>query len=89
MVQIDKLIINKLGLHARSAAKLIEVARQFSSSISLKHNDKTCDAKSILGVMTLAASCGATVTISAEGNDEENAIKAISQLIDNYFDESE
>ena len=89
MVQQDKEIINKLGLHARSAAKLLEVAKQFSSSIQIQHKDKSCDAKSILGLMTLAASCGATITITAEGDDESQAITAISQLIDNYFDEGE
>ena len=89
MIQQEKEIINKLGLHARSAAKLLEVAKQFSSSIKIQYNDKSCDAKSILGLMTLAASYGATITITAEGNDEAQAVTAISELIDDYFDEGE
>jgi len=89
MIQKEKKIINKLGLHARSAAKLLDVAKQFSSSIQIQHQDKSCDAKSILGLMTLAASCGKTITIVAEGEDEAQAVEAISQLIDNYFDEGE
>ena len=89
MIQHEKKIINKLGLHARAAAKLLEVTKRFSSSIQIQHNEKSCDAKSILGLMTLAASCGAIVTIIAEGDDETQAVAAISELIDNYFDEEE
>ena len=89
MIKTEKKIINKLGLHARSAAKLLDIAKQFSSSIQIQHKDKLCDAKSILGLMTLAAGCGTTITIIADGEDEKKAIEAIGKLIDNYFDEGE
>jgi len=89
LISVEKEIINKLGLHARSAAKLLTCANQFSSQITLKTADKTADAKSILALMTLAASQGTLITISADGDDEKNAISAISDLIDDYFGEGE
>lgn len=89
MIQIDKVIINKLGLHARAAAKLIHCANQFSSKIQLTSSEKSADAKSILALMTLAASQGTPISISAEGDDEQHAIIAISNLIDDYFGEGE
>jgi len=89
MISVEKEIINKLGLHARSAAKLLACANQFSSQITLKTSDKTADAKSILALMTLAASQGTLITLSADGDDEQNAIAAISDLIDDYFGEGE
>lgn len=89
MIEKDKKIINKLGMHARAAAKLLDTANQFSSSIRIQHQEKSCDAKSILGLMTLAASCGTTIKVTADGKDETQAIEAISNLIDNYFDEGE
>ena len=82
-------IINKLGLHARAAAKLIQCANRFSSQIELHCNDKTGDAKSILGLMTLAAYQGTVVTITASGEDETAAIEAITALIDDFFGEGE
>lgn len=89
MVEAETQIINKLGLHARAAAKLLKCANQFESQIQLKCNDKTADAKSILGLMTLAASQGTDVIIIADGNDEQAALDAVLELIGDYFGEGE
>ncbi len=82
-------IINKLGLHARASAKLTQLAGQYQSNIWLTRNGKRVNAKSIMGVMMLAAAKGSTVTIATDGADEEAAIKAIAALIANYFEEGE
>lgn len=86
----EKIIIsNKLGLHARAAAKLIAHASRFGSEIFLLHGSKKVNAKSILGVMMLAATQGTELQITAEGEDEIQALDAILQLFRNKFDESE
>ena len=82
-------IINKLGLHARASAKLVSTASNFSSSIKIQHNAQSADAKSIMAVMMLAAAKGSTVQFEIEGDDEQDAWTAISELINNYFDEGE
>lgn len=82
-------IINKLGLHARAAAKLVTLASQFKSEIQLTRNQRTVNGKSIMAVMLLAASKGTELEIIAEGDDETEAMDAILQLINNKFDESE
>jgi phosphocarrier protein HPr len=82
-------IVNKLGLHARASAKLTQLAGQFQSGVWLTRNGKRVNAKSIMGVMMLAAAKGSTVGIETDGPDEEVAIKAIAALIANYFEEGE
>ncbi|BBB27284.1 HPr family phosphocarrier protein [Amphritea japonica] len=82
-------IINKLGLHARAAAKLINVTSSFSSDIQLNKDGRQVDGKSIMSVMMLAASKGTELTISTCGDDEQQALDAIEQLINNRFDEEE
>lgn len=82
-------IINKLGLHARAAAKLVSTANRFASSIELEFGGQKADAKSIMAVMMLAASKGSVVTLNAHGQDEQAAIESITALINNYFDEEE
>ena len=82
-------LINKLGLHARAAMKLSELATRFQSTIIIKYNQHEINAKSILNVMALAASCGATLDISASGDDEVSAIESITKLINNRFGEAE
>ena len=89
MQQQEAEIINKLGLHARASAKLTQLAGQFQSVIWLTRNGKRVNAKSIMGVMMLAAAKGSIVTIETEGADEEVALKAIAALIANYFEEGE
>lgn len=82
-------IINKLGLHARAANKLIDTSTQFASEILIRHGSKTANGKSIMTVMLLAAPKGSELEITAEGRDAEAAVDAICALIDNYFDEGE
>ncbi|MEO6022730.1 MAG: HPr family phosphocarrier protein [Burkholderiales bacterium] len=82
-------IINKLGLHARASAKLTQLAGQFKSEVWLTRNGRRVNAKSIMGVMMLAAAKGAKVEIETHGNDEEAAMQALSQLITDKFGERE
>ena len=82
-------VINKLGLHARAAAKLVKLSAGFKCSIQLRSEDKMVDAKSIMGVLMLAASQGTQLMLSIEGEDAEIASKAVEQLFQNYFDEGE
>jgi phosphocarrier protein HPr len=89
MLTITIKIINKLGLHARASAKLTQVANQFASDVWIEKNNKKVNAKSIMGVMMLAASQGSDVTISTQGSDEKEALNAIVDLINDYFGEGE
>ncbi len=82
-------IINKLGLHARAAAKLVQVASHFAADITLKHNGKEVSGKSIMGVMMLAAGKGSTIDVIATGPDEDAALDEIEQLILDRFGEGE
>ena len=82
-------IINKLGLHARASAKLTQVANQFKSDIWIEKNNKQVNAKSIMGVMMLAASQDSDITITTEGSDEQDALNSIIALINDYFGEGE
>lgn len=82
-------IINKLGLHARAAAKLISVTSRFSSTIQLIKDGREVDAKSIISVMMLAAAKGSWLTVRTEGDDEHQALTAVEELINNRFDEEE
>ena len=89
MIQKSVLIINKLGLHARAAAKLVSTASAFSSQLKIGKDGRMVDCKSIMSVMMLAASKGTELTLTAEGSDEEAAVDAITDLIDRRFDEEE
>ena len=89
MVEQDIEIINKLGVHARAAAKLVTVASAFGSQISIIRADKIVDSKSIMSVMMLAASQGSEVNLKINGDDEEAAMHAIVELINDYFGEGE
>jgi phosphocarrier protein len=82
-------IKNKLGLHARAAAKLVHVAARFKCDIKLQKGDEEVDGKSILGILLLAAGLGSTITVRADGEDEREALDAIEKLIDAKFDELE
>ncbi len=83
----DLLIKNKLGLHARAAAQLVKTANRFSSDVKLTKDRNVVNGKSIMGVLTLAATCGSTVKVSCEGNDAQEAMLAIEQLVDAKFNE--
>lgn len=89
MIQKKVTIINKYGLHARAAAKFVSCASAYSSSITMLKDDQEVDAKSIMSVMMLAASKGTVLELKIDGNDEEDALAAITTLIDNRFDEEE
>ena len=81
------MIVNKLGLHARAAAKLVSLASSFSAHIELEKDERNVNGKSIMGVMMLAASQGTTIKIKADGDDEQAAISAIEKLVADKFDE--
>ncbi|MGY8870004.1 MAG: HPr family phosphocarrier protein [Pseudomonadales bacterium] len=89
MLELKITIINKLGLHARAAAKLINTTSRFSSDVRLIKDGREVDGKSIMSVMMLAASKGTELTVTAVGNDQDDAICAIETLINNRFDEDE
>jgi phosphocarrier protein HPr len=82
-------ISNKLGLHARASAKLTQMASKFQSGVWISRNGRRVNAKSIMGVMMLAAGLGATVELEADGPDEEAASAAIEKLFADKFDEGE
>jgi phosphocarrier protein len=88
-MQQDALIINKLGLHARASAKLTQLAGRFKSEVMLSRNNRRVNAKSIMGVMMLAAAKGTTISIETTGEDEAEAMQAIVALINDYFGEGE
>ncbi|NOT17709.1 MAG: HPr family phosphocarrier protein [Sulfuriferula sp.] len=89
MLQQDIEIINKLGLHARASAKLTQTASQFTSEIWITRNQRRVNAKSIMGVMMLAAAKGTTVTLDTDGLDEQAAMTALVHLINDKFGEGE
>ena len=89
MLQNEILIKNKLGLHARASAKLSQLAAQFPCEVWLARNGRRINAKSIMGVMMLAAAKGATITVETSGEQEQEAMTAIKTLIDDMFGEGE
>lgn len=89
MIQQDVLIINKLGLHARASAKLTQLASQFPCEVWMSRAGRRVNAKSIMGVMMLAAAKGSTVNIETSGEREQEAMDAIVALINDYFGEGE
>jgi phosphocarrier protein len=89
MPSIEAAIINRLGLHARAAAKLTHIASGFQSEIWLSRSGRRVNAKSIMGVMMLAAGKGSTVKIEAEGADADAALAALTKLIADRFGEGE
>lgn len=89
MIKQEITIINKLGLHARASSKLTQTASQFRSEIWVEKNGRRVNAKSIMGVMMLAAGKGSIITLEADGADESAAITALRTLINDYFGEGE
>ena len=89
MIEMDIEIINKLGLHARAAAKLVGVAAQFQSSVRLGRSGRLVDAKSIMALLMLGAGKGTILHIVIDGSDEAAARAAVTTLITNRFDEAE
>jgi phosphocarrier protein HPr len=89
MQQLDVQIINKLGLHARASARLTQLASSFKCEVMLSRNNRRVNAKSIMGVMMLAAAKGTTIVIETNGEDESEAMQALLKLINDYFGEGE
>lgn len=87
MIERELEIVNRLGLHARAAAKLVHLTGRFSSQVRLRKDGEEVDAKSILGVLLLAAAQGSRIVVRCDGEDENEAMLAISELIENRFDE--
>jgi len=87
MIEREIEIVNRLGLHARAAAKLVHTAGGFQSRVTVAKDGEEVDAKSILGVLLLAASQGTRVVIRSDGADEEQAMKAVTDLITDRFGE--
>jgi len=89
VTEAELLIQNRLGLHARASAKLTQTASQFESAVWIARNGRRVNAKSIMGVMMLAAGMGASVEVEAEGPDEEAALAAVEALFAAKFGEAE
>jgi len=89
MITQSVTIINKLGLHARAAAKFVTLASQFNCDVHLVRGTRSVNGKSIMAVMLLAASKGTDLNIITSGDDEQEAINALITLINNRFDEAE
>ena len=82
-------IRNKLGLHARAAALLVQTVNKFTAQVNFSKDGQTTDGRSIMGVLTLAAPQGSKIQVEASGEDAERAVRAIEKLIDNRFNENE
>jgi len=89
MIESTVTIVNKLGLHARAASRLVNCASGFAADIWISRGTREINAKSIMGVLTLAAGRGTELRLRADGSDEQAAIAAISALIADYFGEGE
>jgi phosphocarrier protein len=91
MTMLEKKIAikNKLGLHARAAVKFVNLANRFGASVKIVKDGSEIDGKSILGILTLAAIQGSEIMLLVSGKDEDSALKALADLINNRFDERE
>ncbi len=89
MVKKEVKVVNKLGLHARASAKLTQLASSFRSAVWITRNGRRVNAKSIMGVMMLAAGLGSTVEVETEGDDEQQALDALEKLFLEKFGEAE
>ncbi|AOZ50448.1 HPr family phosphocarrier protein [Chromobacterium vaccinii] len=89
MLRSEVEIINKLGLHARASSKFTQLASRYKSDIFISRNNRRVNGKSIMGVMMLAAAKGATIELEISGDDEQQALEALTALINNRFDEAE
>jgi phosphocarrier protein HPr len=87
MTSRDVTVVNQLGMHARAAAKFVHLATRFQSAVLVTRDARQMDGKSIMGILLLAAACGSTLTISADGSDELEAVDALASLIASGFGE--
>ena len=81
-------ILNKLGIHARPAAQFVRVASRFACDVTVEKDDESVDGKSIMGLMMLAVGCGAVIEVSTDGEDEEQAMAALEELVGSKFGEA-
>lgn len=81
-------ILNKLGIHARPAAQFVRVASRFTCDVTVEKDDESVDGKSIMGLMMLAVGCGAVIEVSTDGEDEEQAMAALEELVGSKFGEA-
>ena len=88
MTSRSVIVTNELGMHARAAARFVHLATRFASQIRVARDAKVMDGKSIMGILLLAAACGTTLTISAEGADEATAVDALTELVESGFGEA-
>ncbi|MFQ6037749.1 MAG: HPr family phosphocarrier protein [Candidatus Aminicenantales bacterium] len=89
MIEKKVTITNKLGLHARAAARFVRLANRFGSTVKIEKDGNVIDGKSILGILTLAAIQGTEVILRVSGRDEKAAVRALVRLVENKFDEEE
>mgnify|MGYP001027977537 CR=1 FL=1 len=89
MIRTELDIVNRLGLHARAAAKFVNCASEFQSTVQVERNSRRVNGKSIMGVMMLAASCGTSIVVEVDGPDEEAAAAALTALVADRFGEGE
>lgn len=87
MIEKDVVVRNRAGIHARPAALIVQTAAQFSSHIEFKNEHESINAKSIMGIITLGAGYNSTITISADGEDESEAVERLAALFENRFEE--
>ena len=87
MVTSSVTVVNRLGMHARAAAKFVHLATRFSAHVRVAREGREMDGKSIMGILLLAAACGSTITISANGVDERDAVDALTALVTSGFGE--
>jgi phosphocarrier protein HPr len=80
-------VVNQLGMHARAAAKFVHLATRFEARVKVARDTREMDGKSIMGILLLAAACGSTITISADGTDEADAVDALAALVQSGFGE--
>ena len=88
MVERTVTIVNKNGVHARPAAEIVKIAGRFASDVTIVRDDLEVNGKSIMGVMMLAAECGADITLRADGPDAQEAVDAIATLVESKFGEN-
>ena len=89
MISRPVTIVNQLGMHARASAKFVHLAARYDSRITVAREGRTMDGKSVMGLLLLAAACGSTIVISADGRDELDALQALVALVERGFGEDE
>jgi phosphocarrier protein len=87
MTSRSVMVVNQLGVHARAAAKFVHLATRFDARVRVARHDREMDGKSIMGILLLAAPKGSTITISADGSDEQAAVEALAVLVETGFGE--